>query len=480
MHLPNTIRTPFFFTCVLFLNVLSLAGITAAESSIENPQDVVAAKIDPLVESQTQSGTLSQFMVVFHEQADLSGAQRLQSKPEKTRYVFETLKVTASKSQSEIKLDLESQGFSVKSFYIVNELLVQSQPGSANIVTSLNTLATNPSVEKIIPVLPAFIPESQSLRKLRSRRARTNVNIRFIGGRALHRRGIKGKGIVVGIADTGADFTHEALATKYRGKNGNHDYNWFDPSADPSLVPIDTNGHGTHVTGIAVGSARGRKIGVAPKAKWIHCRGLGLGASRETVLSCLQFFLAPTRVDGSDPNPNKAPDVINNSYICPFCSLETAFANLTAAGIFSVGVTGNFGPTCGSVFDPGTYAQLFTVGATRAGKLSKISSFSSRSDPSDSFIKPEIVAPGLEILSAAPGNLYATSSGTSMAAPHVTGAVALLWSARPELQGRIRKTKKILTASAHPRTDKRCSQDEAFPGNVYGFGFIDLRAALAK
>lgn len=284
----------------------------------------------------------------------------------------------------------------------------------------------------------------------------------------------------MGIADSGAQATHEALSVTYRGRNGSHDYNWFDPTFERTLEPTDTNGHGTHTTGVIAGSATDMPIGVAPEAEWIHCRALGSGASRVTVLSCLQFFLAPTDVNGENPNPDLAPDITNNSYVCPFCELENAFASLNAAGIISVGVSSNFGPTCGSLFDPGTYKELLTIGATEGGKRSKIASFSGRGKKRDSFVKPELVAPGSLILSATLDNQYEEMSGTSEAAPHVSGAIALLWSARPALRGKIRLTRRRLIQSAVKRRNGLCSESRTVPNPVFGFGFLDIEAARRR
>lgn len=282
--------------------------------------------------------------------------------------------------------------------------------------------------------------------------------------------------MVVGISDSGAIATHPALANNYRGTGGTHDYNWFDPTAAASAVPDDTNGHGTHVTGVAVGLSPTNHIGVAPEATWIACRGVGPGSSAATVLSCLQWFLAPTDVTGANPNPNLAPDVTNHSYICPFCEHQTAYANLVAAGIFVVGVSGNFGPTCESAFDPGTYSTVTAIGATDpGGRDAPLADYSSRG-PWEDGILPHLVAPGTEILSAVPPAAYETQTGTSQAAPHVAGGVALLWSSRPDLHGRVEKTRTALFAAAYPRlnTTGQCPSTTAIPNNLYGYGFLDL------
>jgi subtilase family protein len=139
--------------------------------------------------------------------------------------------------------------------------------------------------------------------------------------------------------DTGVRWTHEALKSKYRGWNGvaaDHNYNWHDAIHNPdptnvcgasSPTPCDDDtllggGHGTHTVGTMVGSGPPRatqknEIGMAPDAKWMACRNMshGLGAV-PTYLECMQWFLAPTKVDGTGADSSKAPDVVNNSWGC--------------------------------------------------------------------------------------------------------------------------------------------------------------------
>jgi subtilase family serine protease/subtilisin family serine protease len=237
-----------------------------------------------------------------------------------------------------------------------------------------------------------------------------------------------GVGAVVGSFDTGVDGTHPDLAPRYRG---NDTISWFDPYGQHES-PFDFEGHGTHTTGTAVGGdAGGTSIGVAPGAKWIAAKawsdeGLGLVSAFHQIF---EWFLAP----GGDPA--NAPDVVNASWAFaePGCIQEflADVQALKAAGIFVSFAAGNDGPEAGSVRSPATYADSFAVGATDV--TDEIGFFSARG-PSvcDGTVKPNVSAPGVDVLSAVPGG-YAAFSGTSMAAPHVTGAVAVLLSIDPNL-----------------------------------------------
>ena len=141
--------------------------------------------------------------------------------------------------------------------------------------------------------------------------------------------GYTGQGVVVGGQDTGYDWDHPALINQYRGWNGvsaNHDYNWHDaihsnavvscPANSP--VPCDDHSHGTHTMGTMVGDDGGaNQIGVAPGAKWIGCRNMNLGVGTPTTyIECYEWFIAPYDLSGNNPDPTKAPDVINNSWAC--------------------------------------------------------------------------------------------------------------------------------------------------------------------
>jgi hypothetical protein len=210
----------------------------------------------------------------------------------------------------------------------------------------------------------------------------------------------------------------------------------------------------------------------------------GVG-SPATYTECFQWFAAPTDGNGMNPDPTKAPDVINNSWGCPAfegCSadtLQTVIENVRAAGIVVVASAGNDGPSCGTVRDPPPlYDASFSVGATDS--TDTIASFSSRGPVTvdgSNRRKPDVVAPGLSVRSAWPGGTYATASGTSMAGPHVAGLVALLLDARPDLRGRVDEIEAILERSAVPRTPgQSCGGDVigvSVPNHVYGHGRVD-------
>jgi serine protease AprX len=439
-----------------------------------------------VLESATQGQT--EFLVMLREQADLSGAARLETKTERGRFVYLALTAAANRSQPPVIAALQQMGADSRAYWIVNAIWVR---GDLSVLAALAQrpdvfhIYANPAVKLDVPV---EVTEAAALLE------GIEPNLTLVGAPDVWALGYTGQGAVVGGADTGYQWDHPALKSQYRGWDGStaaHDYNWYDATAAPSLTPIDPYGHGTHTMGIMVGDdGDTHQIGMAPGARWIGCRNMdaaGYG-SPETYIACYQWFTAPTRVDGvSEPRPELAPDVINNSWSCPVsegCTdpniLLEAVQNVRAAGILTVHSAGNEGNSgCSSINAPAAiYAESFTVGATDS--TDTLAGFSSRGPitvDGSNRLKPDISAPGVSIVSAYKGGLYATLSGTSMAAPHVAGLAALLISADLALSGQVDALETAIEQSAKEISSTECSSD-GVPNNLYGWGRIQALPAL--
>jgi len=297
--------------------------------------------------------------------------------------------------------------------------------------------------------------------------------------------GFDGKGIVVGVGDTGVNVFHESIKTAYRGNNGDsydHNYNWHDPSG--RKVPYDPNGHGTHCSGtVAGGKDTNRKVGVAPGAKIIHCRALATIAAQ---ITCLQWWIAPTDLDNKNPNTQKRPHVVSHSYNNWSCSprcdpdYKTATAAVIAAGVQVVNSAGNRGSACRSINPNARFPKQLSIGSLKK-ESDECSAFSSRGpNPSDaSILKPEITAPGENVVSAEArgNNTYVQMSGTSMSTPNVAGGIALIWSAVPGLVRNIEKTNEILQKSAKKQQSNTC-EPRGSPNGLYGHGTVDYERAV--
>lgn len=205
----------------------------------------------------------------------------------------------------------------------------------------------------------------------------------------------------------------------------------------------------------------------------------------------MQFMLAPFPLGGDpfkDGDPSRGAYVINNSWECPDVegcdpdALHPAVRALHAAGVFVVVSAGNDGPSCDTIKNPlSLYPEVFSVGAIdSSSKLASFSSLGPVTVDGSNRIKPDIVAPGVDILSSTPGNTYARYPGTSMAGPHVVGVVALMWSANPALIGNIDRTEQILEQTATTYTDfiPNCPDSHSKPSSAVGYGIVNAYAAV--
>jgi serine protease AprX len=494
--------------CSLLLVAAGVAALGAIGSSRAISQRVggnpvnVANKIAPWVVAQTANGQQAEFFVVLADQADLSGAAALRTKNEKGRFVRDALWNKSQTTQRTILRWLREHGVEHRSFYIVNAILVKGTREIAEALARRPDVARiegNPQIQNVLPQ-PVSAVETTSRPQVP---ATVEPGINYTHAPDVWALGFRGQGITVAGADTGQRWTHNALKPHYRGwdgQNANHDYNWHDsihdgvgnPCGNDSPEPCDDNGHGTHTIGTVVGDdGAGNQIGMAPGARWIGCRNMDQGnGTPARYIECMEFFLAPYPVNGN-PNqgdPLKAPDITSNSWVCPSsegCSantLQAAVEAQAAAGIMMVAGAGNDGPDCSTVmYPPAIYAASYTVGALNTG-TDTIAGFSSRGPVTidgSNRIKPDITAPGTNTRSSfnTSDNAYASLSGTSMATPHIAGAMALLWCARPDLRHDIAGSRTVLDDAAHLISSTQCG-DAGPPNNVYGWGRVDISAAV--
>ncbi|HEX5337045.1 MAG TPA: S8 family serine peptidase [Gallionella sp.] len=296
-------------------------------------------------------------------------------------------------------------------------------------------------------------------------------NLHAVHATDLWAMGYSGAGVVVANMDTGVDPDHPELGGKWRG-GGN---SWFDPHGEHS-APYDASGHGTQTMSIMVGGATGgNAIGVAPDAKWIAAKLYNdAGQARYSDIHlAFQWLLDP---DGDETTAD-APDVVNASWGLPgsagLCDMEFSpdVDALQAAGIAVVFAAGDDGPAPLTSRSPANNPEGFSSGAVDS--TLSIAAFSSRGQSAcDGGIYPKLVAPGVGInaahLSSGGLPVYATVSGSSYAAPHTAGIMALLAGAFPHAS--IHEIETALTQTAH-------DLGVTGPDNSYGYGLADAQSA---
>ena len=406
----------------------------------------LSQKVDPWV-LETASRGDTEFLVMLREQGDLRGARALSSKAQKGAFVMDALRSTAERSQRPLLEFLVRRGVEHRPFWVANMIWVR---GSSSLIEELAArsdvfhIYANPKVRFDGPVASGPAPDFPASPDA------IEWGVVKVHAPEVWALGFTGQGIVVGGQDTGYEWDHPAIKLKYRGWLGlaaNHNYNWHDAihsgggscGAD-SAEPCDDHSHGTHTMGTMVGDdGFSNQIGVAPGAKWIGCRNMDEGVGTPTTYSeCFEWFIAPTNLAGANPDPAKAPHVINNSWGCPpseGCTdpaiLQTVVENTRAAGIEVVVSAGNAGSGCSSVEDPAAiYDASFSIGATDSSD--NIAGFSSRGPVTidgSGRMKPDVSAPGVDCVRASPAG--ATPTSAARAWPGHTSRASSPWSCRP-------------------------------------------------
>jgi subtilisin family serine protease len=402
-------------------------------------------------------------VALFREQVD-PRAVRAAPGERRGAAIVRTLRATAAGSQvgTIAALHAAARGGSadsVVSLWIVNAVSFAGTPAT------IRAIAARPEVASVAADLAIPAPEAPTASDAVSA---AEPNISLVGAPDLWALGFRGEGVTVAILDTGIDATHPDLAAQWRG-GGN---SWFDPYGQHA-TPTDLNGHGTQSAGISVGrSSGGSAIGVAPNASWIAAKIFNDGgsASSTAIHQSFQWVLDP---DGN-PGTDDAPDIVNDSWTLgtPGCNLdfEPDLAALVAADITPVFAAGNFGPGGGTSPSPANNPDAFAVGSVDLSD--GIAASSSRGPTSCgrsvSATYPALVAPGVNVRSADLFGMYATASGTSVAAPHVAGALALLRQAAPGA-----------TAEQARSALRAAARDLGLAGedNTYGAGRLDVLAA---
>jgi subtilisin family serine protease len=378
----------------------------------------------------------------------------------------------------------QGEVFQYQSFWVSNLVMVEAKPHIINQLMTRSDLRQMDldaflELDKPIKVSDGEVDGIET----------TEPGLRIINAHLLWAMGITGQGRLVMGVDTGVHPNHPALNHKWRGNSVPANQAWLDPGGG-TLTPNDCDGHGSHTVGTMVGRSltTADTIGVAIDAEWIAAKTICSSPHTSNSIAAFQWAMDP---DGNPATINDMPDVISNSWWDPNagdqCSptniYNTTLTAVEAAGIAVVFSAGNSGPNASTITSPKNMnrneVSIFSTGAIDGasylgGNNNPIASFSSRGPSTcggtgSLLIKPEVSAPGVSVRSSGTATGYNSLSGTSMAAPHVAGAVALLKQAAPTLTG-----KQILEALYYTAKDLGTAGED----NTYGMGLIDVYAAF--
>jgi bacillopeptidase F len=426
-------------------------------------------------------------LVVMKEQANtvqLNSTLSLQKATREVRHqrLLGALKDKAESSQSQLIDYLNEKTFDgsvreFKTFWITNAILVTATRDE------IERIASFPGVEALYENYPITLVEPVSIQKSSGNSVERENILSAIGAREAWDMGYTGLGRLVCSFDTGVDGDHPALLSNWQGNNGGSAAaSWFDPLG--SGFPDDSRGHGTHTMGVMAGISDTDTIGVAFDAQWICAAVIDRGVSfSQTIANILAAFEWAVDPDGDPETIDDVPDVINNSWGVPpgyfaYCdqTFWNAIDNVESAGVVVIFAAGNEGPDASSIRIPAdrisSPTNSFSVGAVDALSFGyPVAQFSSRgpSGCDNQTIKPEICAPGVSIHSSYKNGGYRTMSGTSMAAPFVSAAVAILRQYNPDAT--VEQIKQALLES--------CSDlGPIGEDNSYGHGLINIKRAL--
>ena len=462
--------------------------LVSATRSAENRDPVSARVISPGLQKQMERAAPGELVTAIVRVRDVGPPARAQASQGRGA-VFSALRQSAGASQRGV-IDFLDQASGrsrrgvVRSFWLDNLVLVQA-PRDV-----IDEIARRPDVTEVFENFTVTLPPKEPGDGImRTHQAQPWDNIAHIGAKQVWQSyGLTGSGVRVGGLDTGVDISHPDIAGKMVTNNPadpTYPGGWaeFDANGNaiPGSVPHDSDQHGTHTTGTMIGgSASGFAIGVAPAASLMHGLVIPAGSgSFAQVVGGMEWIIDPD----NNPLTDDGADVVNMSLGATGTHTQTVVPtdNMVAAGVFPSFSIGNSGPGASTTGSPGNVPSAFGVGATDNADV--IASFSSRGPVTWNFppyvgtyTKPDISAPGVQIFSSVPGGEWQWSgagftwSGTSMAAPHVSGTVALMRQANPGIT--VAEIKQILAQTS-------LDLGAAGMDNNYGWGRVNAFAAVS-
>ena len=404
--------------------------------------------------------------------------------------IIKKLTSQANVSQEKLLLKLRKEhSLEIKElqpFWVVNMIILQAKTAVINFIAEWPGVAFIDIEESRIQMNEFIeVSETPTFKAIGS----PEPGLIAINAPALWSMGYTGRGQVVYDYDTGVWPDHPAFSNRFMGNFYPLEQSWLGYyKEDPTGI---YSSHGTHTLGTMAGldTSTNDTIGCAFNAYWIACDHIrGTVAELPPITDMVLAFQWALDPDGDPGTSHDVPDVINNSWRwydngdTVYCGgfVVSLMNTIEAAGIANVFSGGNFGPSNTTISSPQRIntsdVNTFSVGSINGNTsfpypISSFSSIGPKQCPGTGSlaIHPEVVAPGQNVRSAWGQNGYNSISGTSMAAPHVSGACLLLKEAFPMLSG-----EDILRALYQTATDLGLAGED----NTYGMGIIDCLAAF--
>lgn len=477
------------FVCIMSLSVLApIAGAapTSSATATADAADLKVGSIDDVepnakIHQSLQNAEGTKQVIVRLEDADLGEHVTGDS-------AVSTLQEHADSTQNRIlRYAAETDGVTVENrFWITNAVLLSVDTDQVDLadlagMAVVTELHANFDVEAPSPRRADAGPTTTTATDYDTTYGLDQVNATEVW----ETYGTKGDGVTVAVLDTGVDASHPDIDL-YTEDDSDPTYpgGWaeFDENGDviPDSEPADSNGHGTHTSGtVAGGNDGGQHIGVAPDATLIHGGVLtDDGGTFAAILAGMEWAVQ----EDADVMSMSLGCIVDDSACYTEATIDP-IQNAEAAGTIVIASAGNdgegFSSSPGNVYDAvsiGASNENYGIAEFSSGMTVNTSEAWGDAAPDhwpDSYVVPDVAAPGVGVTSAQPGGGYADLSGTSMSAPHVAGVVALMESAAGPGSLTNDQIRTALVESAWKPDGEPAEQDTR-----YGHGLVDAKAAV--